>query len=142
MDIVCAKCGRHFSSIGSARLHYGHCKETAKNEELHWISPQKNEITPEQWDELMKALKSDSFNQKQCELSDNKHPFGEPLIDLKFSSVTNDKASKKIEKCPSCQMETLTWNAGINLYECSNVECNRRLSLFMKKGLDELLKGN
>jgi hypothetical protein len=28
MDIICAKCGKHFNSVESARNHRGHCKET------------------------------------------------------------------------------------------------------------------
>ncbi|MFA5761000.1 MAG: hypothetical protein WC877_04495, partial [Dehalococcoidales bacterium] len=56
MDIICAKCGKHFSSIESARDHSGHCKGSSKNEELHWIPSQKNKLTPEEWDKLLEAF--------------------------------------------------------------------------------------
>jgi hypothetical protein len=46
----------------------------------------------------------------------------------------------KTEKCPSCGRETLAWNTVINMYECSNDACKRRLSRFTKIGLGELLK--
>lgn len=69
-------------------------------------------------------------------LPDTEHPFGEPIINLKTSNITEEKACGKMEKCPSCRMETLTWNEVTDLYECSNVGCNLRLPLFLKKGLD------
>jgi hypothetical protein len=56
LDIICAKCGKHFSSIESAREHNGHCKGSLKNEELHWIPSPKNKLTPEEWDRLLKAF--------------------------------------------------------------------------------------
>jgi hypothetical protein len=46
------------------------------------------------------------------------------------------KRAEKWKKCPLCRLVTLKWNEATNLYECSNVECNFRLPLFLKKGLE------
>jgi len=56
MDIICAKCGKHFSSIEAAREHSGHCTETSKGEPIRWIPAPKSEITPEEWESLMKLI--------------------------------------------------------------------------------------
>ena len=42
MDIICAKCGKHFSSIEAAREHRGHCKASNTDEELHWLPAKKS----------------------------------------------------------------------------------------------------
>jgi len=54
MDIICAKCGKHFSSIETAREH--HCKETSEGASVRWIPAPKSKITPEEWDSLMKLI--------------------------------------------------------------------------------------
>ncbi len=56
MDIICAKCGKHFSSIEAAREHGGHCKETSKGEPIHWIPASKSKVNPEEWENLMKLI--------------------------------------------------------------------------------------
>ena len=56
MDIICAKCGKHFSSIESAREHSGHCKETSESESIRWIPAPGSRITPEEWESLMKLI--------------------------------------------------------------------------------------
>ncbi len=56
MDIICAKCGKHIFSIEAAREHSGHCKETSPGESIRWIPAQKSEITPEEWESLMKLV--------------------------------------------------------------------------------------
>ena len=56
MDIICAKCGKHFSSIEAAREHQRHCKETSAGESIHWIPAPKSKITPEEWESLMKFI--------------------------------------------------------------------------------------
>ena len=42
MDIICAKCGRHFNSIESAREHHGHCSAGSTGEEIHWLPAKKS----------------------------------------------------------------------------------------------------
>jgi len=56
MDIICGKCGKHFSSIEAAREHSGHCKETSKGEPIHWIPAPKSKITSEEWENLIKLI--------------------------------------------------------------------------------------
>ncbi len=46
----------------------------------------------------------------------------------------------KPDNCPSCGNETLIWNPSVNMYECTNTGCRRRISRFTKAGLGELLK--
>jgi hypothetical protein len=43
------------------------------------------------------------------------------------------------DKCHYCGKESLAWNPGINMYECRNPACKRRISRFTKMGLGELL---
>ena len=43
------------------------------------------------------------------------------------------------DKCHYCGEESLAWNPGINMYECCNPACKRRISRFTKMGLGELL---
>ncbi len=71
MDIICAKCGEHFSSIESAREHNGHCKGASKNEELHWIPSQKNKLTPEEWDKLLEAFGRQNIDTNTTEETKN-----------------------------------------------------------------------
>ena len=56
MDIICAKCGKHFSSIEAVREHRGHCKETSEGEEIRWKPAPKSKMTPEEWESLMKLI--------------------------------------------------------------------------------------
>jgi uncharacterized protein YkwD len=56
MDIICGKCGKHFSSIEAAREHSGHCKETSKGASIRWIRAPKSKTTPEEWESLMKLI--------------------------------------------------------------------------------------
>lgn len=44
-----------------------------------------------------------------------------------------------IDKCHYCGKDSLSWNPGINMYECCNPACKRRISRFTKMGLGELL---
>lgn len=43
------------------------------------------------------------------------------------------------DKCHYCGKDSLAWNPGINMFECCNPECKRRVSRFTKTGLGELL---
>jgi hypothetical protein len=43
------------------------------------------------------------------------------------------------DKCHYCGKQSLAWNPGINMYECCNPACKRRISRFTKMGLGELL---
>ncbi len=61
MDIICAKCGRHFNGIEAAREHSGHCRETSKGEDIHWLPSEKSKLTPEEWDALVKAIEKRSL---------------------------------------------------------------------------------
>jgi len=56
MDIICAKCGKHFSSIEVAREHRGHCKETSNGEPIRWIPAPKSKVNPDEWENLMKLI--------------------------------------------------------------------------------------
>ena len=56
MDIICAKCGKHFSSIESAREHRGKCKHSSQNKDLHWIPPKKNDLNEAEWDNLVELI--------------------------------------------------------------------------------------
>ena len=67
MDIICARCGKHFSSIEDAREHRGHCKETSEGEAIHWIPAPNSKVTPEEWESLMKLI-----NKKREKISNYK----------------------------------------------------------------------
>ena len=56
-DIICGKCGKHFSSVELAREHSGHCKETS-GQSFQWITVPKTKLSPAEWDQLMQAIKT------------------------------------------------------------------------------------
>ena len=41
MDIMCGKCGKHFSSIETAREHRGHCTQNSEGGTIHWVPSDK-----------------------------------------------------------------------------------------------------
>ena len=63
MDIICAKCGKHFSSIEGAREHRGHCKETSKDEPIRWKPARNSKITSEEWENLIKLITPQDVSQ-------------------------------------------------------------------------------
>jgi hypothetical protein len=89
LDIICAKCGKHFSSIESARGHYGHCKGSLKNEELHWIPSRKNKLTPEEWGKLL-----ETFSPQSTGINQNKQP--EQYHDYSQMPLNNKDKNKKM----------------------------------------------
>ncbi len=60
MDIICAKCGKHFSSIEAAREHRGNCRAASGDEPVHWIPARKSKVTPAEWENLMRLINSQS----------------------------------------------------------------------------------
>ncbi len=58
----------------------------------------------------------------------------EPVKEIKIEN-TREKA----DKCHYCGEESLVWSPAINMYECSNPVCRRRVSRFTRMGLVELL---
>ena len=98
MDIICAKCGKHFSSIESARDHSGHCKGSSKNEELHWIPSKKTKLTPEEWDKLLEAFGRQNIDTNTTEgaknYTFNKKP--SPRIGSSDKSISPRKPTKRI----------------------------------------------
>jgi hypothetical protein len=53
--------------------------------------------------------------------------------------VTIEDTAVKTDKCHYCGEQSLIWNQGMNMYECRNPSCKRRISRFTKMGLSELL---
>ncbi len=86
--------------------------------------------------ECINSLCKKSFNEEEVKNGETESQINEPTGD-KDSNKNNRK-----EKCPSCGKETLIWNEKANLYECTNGKCRRRLSRFMKKGLESILKSS
>jgi len=58
MDIICAKCGKHFSSVEAAREHRGNCRATSEGEPIRWVPAGKSKITPTEWENLMRLINS------------------------------------------------------------------------------------
>jgi hypothetical protein len=56
--------------------------------------------------------------------------------------VKIERLAVKKDKCHYCGEESLSWNSGINMYECANPSCKRRISRFTKMGLGELLNNS
>ncbi len=101
MDIICAKCGKHFSSIEAAREHRGHCKETPKGEATRWIPAPESKITPEEWESLMKLINLQDVPSPKApsdvELAAIKPASArEPAEPDVPMSLTNSKKSKRI----------------------------------------------
>ena len=72
MDIICAKCGIHFSSVETAREHRGNCRETSQGEQIHWVPAEKSKITPAEWGSLVNLINTQ--NPSPSETSPNVHP--------------------------------------------------------------------
>jgi hypothetical protein len=102
LDIICAKCGKHFSSIESAREHNGHCKGALKNEELHWIPSQNNKLTPEEWDKLLEAFGRQSIVTNPIEDTKKNNPINKnPSTQLdNFRKSTPPHGANKRIKIP------------------------------------------
>ena len=56
MDIICSKCGKHFSSIESSRKHSGHCSHGSKDEAVRWLPSEQSQLTSGEWDALMRLI--------------------------------------------------------------------------------------
>ncbi len=64
---------------------------------------------------------------------------GDNLEAAPVQEVKIEKPVVKTDKCHYCGEQSLTWNQGMNMYECCNPACKRRISRFTKMGLGELL---
>ncbi len=69
MDIICAKCGKHLSSIEMAREHNCHCKRVFNNQKLNRINSSSSKLTQEELNNLRKA-----FSQKDTDNCSNNIP--------------------------------------------------------------------
>jgi len=58
MDIICARCGRHFNSIEAAREHK--CRENPEDEPIQWKRPRNSKISPEEWAKIVKSINKPS----------------------------------------------------------------------------------
>ncbi len=56
---------------------------------------------------------------------------------VKEAAVKNPAV--KTDKCHYCGEQSLAWNPDMNMYECCNPSCKRRISRFTKMGLSEIL---
>jgi hypothetical protein len=59
MDIICARCGRHFNSVEAAREHKGECNESAGGR-IHWIPAPKSKLSQAEWESLLKLVNQPS----------------------------------------------------------------------------------
>jgi len=55
------------SSIEACREHSGHCKETSKDEPIHWIPAQGSKVTPEEWERLMSLINASDVSESITE---------------------------------------------------------------------------
>ena len=97
MDIICGKCGKHFSSIENAREHGGRCKQSSKDEAIHWLPAGKSELTKEEWDALVKLIntRSNSAPQKSSAKRNKKKVTREAWQDMVRLINTKDKSAPK-----------------------------------------------
>lgn len=56
MDIICGKCGKHFSSVEGAREHGGQCEKTSAGEAIHWKPAKQSSLTDDEWGALMRLI--------------------------------------------------------------------------------------
>ncbi|MDD4923278.1 MAG: hypothetical protein PHF74_00375 [Dehalococcoidales bacterium] len=64
---------------------------------------------------------------------------GDSIETAPVSEVKIESPPVIIDKCHYCGEDSLAWNPGINMYECRNPSCKRRISRFTKMGVGELL---
>lgn len=113
MDIICAKCGKHFNSIEAAREHRGHCKVTSNGDEIHWLPAKKDkqnkwipakrsELTKSELEDLNKLV--DSLSKKPSvkepdtkssaeELASEEPDIKEPDFELSVKETDTEKAA-------------------------------------------------
>jgi Mg-chelatase subunit ChlD len=99
MDIVCAKCGKHFSSVESAREHRGTCRADKQNnvaEPTGWS--QRSQLSPEELERIINRVKT----------------------------TNSKKTESQLFICPSCHNTSLSENAISGLYECLNLKCGKK----------------
>lgn len=80
MHIICAKCGRYFSSIDAAQEHRGPCGNLPESagHTVRWIPSQdsgKARVSSEEWSRIVAVLDSPS-SQTEDELAAYLHPDG------------------------------------------------------------------
>jgi hypothetical protein len=115
MDIICAKCDIHFTSIEDARGHNGHCKGTAMNEIIHWIPSPIVKITPEEWADMMVAIneKTPMENIPTSASVAIPAPIPSPmptpigLIENKNDKVITEKPTRKIKRYTAQQIKNI-----------------------------------
>jgi len=130
MDIICAKCDRHFSSIEAAREHSGHCKETSKGESIRWIPAPKSKITPEEWERLMQLInpqyalppKTPSDVEPTAVESENSKDSSEPAA-VRLKRLRKEVHPDYVSVCPKCGRKSLWHNVKEDKYECLNLKC-------------------
>jgi Mg-chelatase subunit ChlD len=81
MDIICAKCGKHFSSAESAREHRGHCNETKGGNEPNFIHTKNAKLSFEEQERILNSIrrsglknnepKSESTNAQRIQVTSN-----------------------------------------------------------------------
>ncbi len=64
---------------------------------------------------------------------------GDSIDTVPAQEVKIEKPPVITDKCHYCGEQSLAWNPGINMFECCNPSCKRRISRFTKMGLGELL---
>ena len=81
MDIICAKCGKHFSSAESAREHRGRCNETKGDNEPNFIHTKNAKLSAEEQEKILNSIrrsgmknnepKSESTNAQRIQVTPN-----------------------------------------------------------------------
>lgn len=89
MDIICAKCGKHFSSVEAAREHRGNCRATSEGEPIHWVPARKSKITPAEWENLMRLINSPLSSQSTPAVN------VEPSTERKRTPPSGNKTDKR-----------------------------------------------
>jgi len=115
MDIICGKCGKHFSSIEAAREHRGNCKEDKENDGLDFIHSKDSTLSREEQERIINSIRR-----------------GDPKRD-----------ESKLFNCPSCHQTSLSKNGINGLYECLNPRCGKKFTkdrVFVNTGFNNLGK--
>lgn len=143
-DIICAKCGKHFSTIELAREHQGNCKVISTSSKTLSAKTQKFKITPDEWERLvsfiniseLQTLDTVTHPENSARSPSNLdpgliHENASEIIDrsILINPEYRNKPdiSKKPENhnvvetykiCPTCKIHHLLFNVQTNKYEC------------------------
>ena len=82
MDIICARCGRHLSSVEAAREHSKSCayQSAPDDKPIKWVQPKRSKVSAQQWQEIVEEMIESAHPPSETtkEFTTNAYPNSQP----------------------------------------------------------------